>query len=77
MRRTTLYLEADLDARLRQEMRRQKRPMADLVREAIRRYVDEAPRRVPPGTGAFSSGRKHTAARVDETLRATGFGKDA
>jgi hypothetical protein len=77
MRRTTLYLDAELDLRLRQETRRQKRPMAELVRDAIRRYVGEAPARRPPGAGAFASKRKDTARRAEDVLRATGFGEDA
>jgi hypothetical protein len=76
MKRTTLYLDADLELRLKRETRRQRRPMADLVREAIRRYVDETPSRKPPGGGAFSSKRKDTAAQAEETLRATRFGED-
>jgi hypothetical protein len=76
MKRTTLYLDPDLELRLKRETRRQRRPMADLVREAIRRYVDEAPSRQPPGGGAFSSKRKDTASRAEETLRATRFGED-
>ena len=77
MKRTTLYLDDELELRLKQETRRQKRPMADLVREAIRRYVAEAPVRRPPGAGAFASGRKDTASRAEETLRASRFGQDS
>ena len=75
MKRTTLYLDDELELRLKQETRRQKRPMADLVREAIRRYVGEAPVRRPPGGGAFASGRKDTAVRAEEALRTTRFGE--
>jgi hypothetical protein len=76
MKRTTLYLDPELELRLKQETRRQRRPMADLVREAIRRYVDSAPARQPPGAGAFSSKRRDTAARSEDALRATRFGED-
>jgi hypothetical protein len=77
MKRTTLYLDDELEMRLRQETRRQRRPMADLVREALRRYVGDAPRREPPGAGAFASGRKDTAGRAEQALKATRFGEDA
>ena len=76
MKRTTLYLDHELELRLKQETRRQKRPMADLVRDAIRQYVGTAPSRQPPGAGAFASKRKDTASRTDEVLRATRFGED-
>jgi hypothetical protein len=74
MRRTTIYLDAELEVLLKLEMRRQKRPMAEIVREAVQAYVSREPRRAPPGAGAFSSGRTDTAARADEILAATGFG---
>lgn len=76
MKRTTLYLDADLELRLKQETRRQKRPMAELVREALRQYVGDGPKRQPPGGGGFSSRRRDTAARAEEALRSTRFGQD-
>ena len=74
MRRTTIYLEPDLEVLLKLEMRRQKRPMAELIREAVRTYVTRAPRH-PPGAGEFASGRADTAERADEALAETGFGR--
>ena len=74
MRRTTIYFEPELEVMLKLEMRRQKRPMAEIVREAVRAYVTREPRKAPPGAGAFSSGRADTADRVDEVLAETGFG---
>ena len=75
MKRTTIYLEAELEARLKRETRRQKRPMAELIREAVRRYVGDDPVREPPGAGAFADGTKATAADIDAALLKTGFGK--
>jgi hypothetical protein len=75
MKRTTIYLEPDLELPLKREARRQKRPMADLVRDALRRYLGEVPRRRPPGAGAFASGTTHTATDVDAALSETGFGE--
>ena len=74
MKRTTIYLEPELEVLLKLEMAHQKRPMAEIVREAVRAYVTREPRKAPPGAGAFSSGRTDTADRVDEVLVETGFG---
>jgi hypothetical protein len=74
MRRTTIYLEPELEVLLKLEMLRQKRPMAEIVREAISTYVNRSPRAAPPGAGAFASGHADTADDVDAALRATGFG---
>lgn len=77
MKRTTIYLEPELEVLLKMEMLRQGRPMAELVREAVQAYVTREPRKTPPGAGAFDSGRTDTASRVDEILAETGFGQPA
>lgn len=77
MKRTTLYLDPELEVLLKLEMLRQKRPMAELVREAIQAYVTRERREPPPGAGGFRSGRPDTADRVDAVLAETGFGKSA
>jgi hypothetical protein len=74
MKRTTIYLDPELEVLLKLETLRRRRPMADLVREAIREYVTREPQKAPPGAGAFSSGRSDTAERVDAVLAETGFG---
>jgi len=74
MRRTTIYFEPELEVLLKLEMLRQKRPMAEIVREAVHAYVTREPRKKPPGAGAFSSGRADTADRAEEILAETGFG---
>ncbi len=76
MKRTTIYLEPELERQLKRETQRQKRPMAALVREAVRQYIGDAPRRRPPGAGAFASGKKDTASRAEELLAKSGFGGD-
>ena len=75
MKRTTVYLEPELDAQLKREARRQKRPVAEIIREAAWRAVRAARVRQPPGAGAFASGRRNTAADVDAALEETGFGR--
>jgi hypothetical protein len=75
VKRTTIYLEPELEARLKRETRRRKRPMAELIREALRLYVGDEPARQPPGAGAFASGRGDTAADTTAALATSGFGK--
>jgi hypothetical protein len=75
MKRTTLYLDPELEVLLKLEVLRQGRPMAELVREAVQAYVTREPRQVPPGAGAFASGRADTAENVDDVLAKTGFGR--
>jgi len=77
MKRTTIYLEPELEVLLKLEMLRQKRPMAEIVREAVHAYVTREPRKVPPGAGAFASGRADTADRVEAVLAETRFGSGA
>jgi hypothetical protein len=74
MKRTTIYLEPELEVLLKIEMLRQGRPMAELVREAVHAYVTREPQKAPPGAGAFASGHADTASRTKDVLRETGFG---
>jgi hypothetical protein len=74
MKRTTIYLEPELEVLLKLEVVRQKRPMAEIVREAVQAYVTRERRDAPPGAGAFASGRADTADRADEILAEAGFG---
>jgi len=75
MKRTTIYLEPHLEVRLKTEAIQQKRPMAEIVREAVEAYLTREPLSGPPGAGAFASGRRDTADRVDAVLTKTGFGR--
>jgi len=74
MRRTTVYLDSDLEVQLKLEAKRRGQPMAELIREALRAYLDARPEgERPPGAGEFRSGRSDTADRVDEALGELGF----
>ncbi len=73
MKRTTIYLEPELEVLLKLEVLKQRRPMAEIVREAVQAYVTREPRRSPPGAGAFASGRSDTAERAEEVLAETGL----
>ena len=72
MKRTTIYLGPELEVLLKTEMLRQNRPMAEIVREAVRVCARE-PRQAPPGAGAFASGHADTAERADAILEETGL----
>ena len=74
MKRTTIYLEPELEVRLKMEGLRRKQPMAEIVREAVEAYLAREPTTGPPGAGAFASGRTDTADRVEAVLAETGFG---
>ncbi|KAB2961948.1 MAG: CopG family transcriptional regulator [Thermoanaerobaculia bacterium] len=75
MKRTTIYFEPELEALLKAETLRRKRPMAELIREAVREYLVRSRPAPPPGAGAFASGIADTAERSEEALAATGFGE--
>lgn len=74
MKRTTIYLDPELEVLLKLEMLRRGQPMAEIVREAVQAYVTREPRQAPHGAGAFASGKSDTAERAEEVLRETGFG---
>ena len=76
MKRTTIYFEPELEALLKAETLRRKQPMAEIVREAVREYLVRGHPAPPPGVGAFSSGERETADRVEELLAETGFAKE-
>lgn len=76
VKRTTIYLDPDLEVLLKLEAMRRKLPMAELLREALRSYLANVPRKVPPGAGAFDSGHTDTSSRAEELLGELGFGKD-
>ncbi|HEX4955805.1 MAG TPA: CopG family transcriptional regulator [Thermoanaerobaculia bacterium] len=57
MHRTTVHLDADLEILVKLEARRQKKSMAQLLREVVRAHFADRPRRLPPGGGEFSSAR--------------------
>ena len=75
MKRTTIYLEPDLEMLLERESRRRNVPMAALIRDAVRAHLHREPAKAPPGAGAFKSGRKDTAKDADRALRELGFGQ--
>jgi len=69
MRRTTVKVPDELDARLRHEARRRGSTVSDLVREALEAHVGGR-RRVLRAAGAGRSGRSDVSTRIEEILRA-------
>ena len=73
MLRTTIYLEEDVALAIRQLADREQRSQAEVIREALRRYLKQAgKRREPPkpsGIGAYHSGRHDVSQRAEELLR--------
>lgn len=71
--KTTLYLpEADYE-RLKAIARREGRPAAELVREAVAEYAARrGARRLPRCLGAGRSGRGDVSERADDLLKGMG-----
>jgi hypothetical protein len=67
MRRTTVKLPDDLDARLRHEAARRGMTIAELTREAIETHLGGRRLRA---AGAGRSGRDDVSERIEELLRA-------
>ena len=76
MKRTTIKLPDELDARLRHEAERRGITISELTRQAIESHLGGPPaRRKLLCAASFSSGYTDTAARIDEILAETGFGQ--
>jgi hypothetical protein len=72
MVKTTVYIPEQVKRRLSKLALQQGRSEAQLIREALERLVDEAPR-PRPTLPLFSSGDPTLAARFDELME--GFGE--
>ena len=84
MRRTTIYLEPELELLLKRETLRRKRPAAELIREAVRSYLANDPPKAPStpahaavltrndgaaeGRGSASADTRSRARRVARSL---------
>jgi hypothetical protein len=70
VKRTTVKLPEEFDARLRKEAELRQTTVSALVREAIEQFLVGRPRRRRrlPFTGLFASGYTDTSERVDEIL---------
>lgn len=69
MKRTTVKLPDDLDAKLRHEAARRGSTIAEITREAVEAHVGGAGGRRLIAAKAGRSGRRDTARRIEEILR--------
>jgi predicted transcriptional regulator len=69
MRRTTVKLPDDLDARLRKEARRRGTTVSDVTRAAIESHLGGRRRRLLGAGAGRSSGRTDTARRIEEIIQ--------
>ncbi len=77
MKRTTIYLEPDLEIRLKIEAMRAKKPMAEIIREALRELFGTQSRHPPLGVGEFEGwGPADLSERDEEYLAQLGFGEE-
>lgn len=71
MKRTTVKLPDDLDARLRHEAERRATTVSELTREAIEEHLGaQRGRRSLIAAGVGRSGSKDVSERIEEILRA-------
>jgi predicted transcriptional regulator len=70
MRRTTVKLPDDLDARLRHEARRRGVTIAEVTRDALSEHLGTGKRRRLGAAGAGHSGVGDISDRIEEILRA-------
>jgi hypothetical protein len=77
VKRTTIYLDPELEILLKLEAMRRKQPVAEVIRETLRERLRSRPRSRSPHAGAFDSGYTDTAERAEELLEELGFGEDS
>ena len=68
MKRTTVKLPDDLDARLRHEARRRGVTIADITRTALEEHLGAGRRRRLGARGAARSGRSDISERIEEII---------
>jgi len=69
VKRTTVKLPDDLDAKLRHEAARRQNTVAEITREAIEIHLGGRARRKLIAAKAGSSGSRDTARRIEEIIR--------
>ncbi|HSF19288.1 MAG TPA: CopG family transcriptional regulator [Vicinamibacteria bacterium] len=72
MIRTTVYVDEDVAVAIRHRAAVEGRTQAELIRDALRKYIEEAeiPERPPiMGIGRHRSGRRDVSDRAEELLR--------
>ncbi len=69
VKRTTVKLPNDLDAKLRHEAARRSTTIAEVTREAIEAHLGGSMRRRLMAAKAGRSGHHHTARRIEDIIR--------
>ena len=73
MQRTTVYIEEETAVAIRHLAESQDRSQAEIIREALTKYVRDAERRSArpsiSGIGAYRSGHSDISERAEEILR--------
>jgi len=81
MQKTTVYLDPEVQRGLRAMSRAQRRPQAELIREALSQYLDRAADyELPPWVGSWKLGPQTDAATIKREARAewaTALDRDA
>lgn len=77
MQRTTVYLSEETAIALRKMAELRGRSQAELIREAINNYLDatEGNQLLPPGTGAYRSGRTDVSTNAEELMKKAARGR--
>jgi predicted transcriptional regulator len=70
MKRTTVKLSDELDARLRHEAERRGTTISELTRSAIEAHIGTGPRRDLDAAAAGHSGRTDISERIEEIIAA-------
>jgi predicted DNA-binding protein len=68
MRRTTVRMSDELDARLRREAERRGQTVSELIREVLKAYLDPGVRRRLVAAAAGASDQGDVSVRVEEIL---------
>ena len=68
MRRTTVKVSDELDARMRHEAERRGKTLSEITREALESYLDAGPQRRLSFAGAGASGHRDISEQIEEIL---------
>ena len=68
MKRTTIKISDELDARLRHEAGRRQETISEVTRAALTAYLGDGERRRLGAAGAGRSGRDDVSERIEEIL---------
>lgn len=74
MKKTSIYIEPEVDTALARRAAREGVPKAELIRVALREAAGESVRVKPRARGVFA-GPEDLAERADDHLRESGFGE--